>query len=126
MNVFTIILVFIVVLILFTYFYHMYKNLKNKSKRDNRWPPIGSPLPCPDYWVNKLNGVCDNPMKLGLSSSGKLPILPSVDFKTFPDCSENNLNSVKCLQKKCSWARNTNNPWFGVNSGCQPGDDCYC
>ena len=126
MDTLTIILIVIVIIILFTYLYNMYKSYSQAKRIKNLWPPNGTPLACPDYWVNKENGLCDNPLLVGTGENNSPNPIRSNDFSSFSSCSGINKNSKACLNAKCKWARRTNNPWFGVLPGCQAGQNCYC
>ena len=126
MSVLTIILIIIVVLILFTYFYHMYKNYKKSKHRREKWPPEGTPMPCPDYWINKGNGLCENQFLIGTGEGNSPNPIPMKNFSGYGRCAGAKPNDKNCLRAKCVWARKTNNPWFGVLPGCKKGQNCYC
>ena len=126
MSALTIILIIIVILILFTYFYHMYKTYKTSKRKREAWPPVGTPLQCPDFWVNKGNGVCQNPFLLGTGEGGSPNSLPIKNFMSMSGCAGRKTNDLSCRKAKCIWARSTNNPWFGVQPKCKAGQNCYC
>ncbi len=126
MGALTIILIIIVVIILFTYFYHMYQNYKATKQRREAWPPVGTPLECPDYWVNKGNGVCQNPFLLGTGEGGSSKPIALKNFSGISGCAGRKSADVACKRAKCIWARSTNNPWFGVQPTCTAGQNCYC
>ena len=126
MSALTTILIIIVVVVLFTYLYHTYKDYKKQKARHNRWPPVGTPNPCPDYWINEGNGVCTNPFGLGLSASGGRGAIKQMRISSLRGCGASKPNDPHCLAAKCNWASKTNNPWFGVGKGCSKGGKCYC
>lgn len=125
MDALTIILIIIVVFILLGYFYKLRQDYKKNKRRNNKWPPPGSPGDCPDYWVNKGNGLCENPFMLGTDDNSPNPI-GRYNFSSLAGCSIDDMNNQKCLASKCSWARKSNNPWFGVLPKCTKGQNCYC
>ena len=123
MSAVTIVIIIFVVIILFTYFYHMYKSWK-KNEKKYQWPP--EVLPCPDYWIHKGNGVCENTFGLGLGASQNTKGYPlqSKTFSTMPGCDKP--NSKTCLNQKRQWANLTQNPWFGIAPQCHENPaNCY-
>ena len=127
MSALTIILIIIVVLVLFSYLYMVYKKYKNTKRQESIWPPTGTPLACPDFWVNKGNGLCHNPSLLGTGEgTNKQTPISQKNFMNISNCTLGKLNDPSCLKSKCDWARQTNNPWFGVLPDCKKGQNCYC
>ena len=125
MDALTIILIIIVVILLVSYFYRLRQDYKKNKKRSQRWPPVGSPSTCPDYWIDKGDGVCENPYSLGTGENNPNPI-PQYNFSNLQGCSLEDMNNEKCLASKCEWAKKSNNPWFGVLPKCTKGQNCYC
>ena len=133
MNIFTIVLIIIVCIILFTYFYNGIKQYKRYKKTSDVWPPLPRQL-CPDYWIDSGKHTCTNPFNLGTgkASGGKINSTPITHINLnsdFHTCSTGNQFSKDCLAAKCSWAKSTNNPWFGVGPNCNKNaehPDCYC
>ena len=127
MNPFTIIVIILVCVVLFTYFYNAYRSWSQSSTLKNVWPP--PPIPkCPDYWSENGN-TCVNTYMLGTGKAGSSTVVQSLDLTSLPGCSGSNQSSTACKASKCSWAKETNNPWFGVGPTCsadynQP--QCYC
>jgi len=104
----------------------MYGSYKKAKRRKDVWPPAGSPLVCPDYWVNKGDGLCENPFLMGTGDNNSSAPMPSKNFSNYNSCAGSKTNDKECLNAKCKWARRTNNPWFGVLPGCSKGQNCYC
>ncbi len=125
MGVLTIVLIIIVVMILFSLFYNIYHSNKSANQAKNAWPPQGSPLICPDYWVNKGNGQCYNPYLIGNGEGGSSKPIALKDFSSITGCSDDP-ESKECLAAKCRWSHSTNNPWFGIRPNCEKGQNCYC
>ena len=125
MSALTIILIIIVVILVILYLYRIISNYRKSYKKRNKWPPIGSPLPCPDYWIDKGSGACENTFLLGTGQGNSPDPIKSMNFNSYGGCA-GQPNSKSCLNNKCTWARNTNNPWFGVLGGCKEGQNCYC
>ena len=136
MNAFTIILIIIVCIILFTYFYNLIVNFSRYEKKKGIWPPEPRQM-CPDYWVQMGTGdniVCRNVFGLGTGLKNSGTPIPQVNLKGLHlpkhlhGC-ESDQFAPKCMQAKCEWAKQTNNPWFGVGPNCDGDADnpeCYC
>lgn len=120
-------LIFIIIIIVILVIYFIYEIINyRKVINQDRWPPWGRPLPCPDYWIHKGNNVCVNPFKLGSGyPKGSQPIM-EYDMKKLSGCLNNHQGSRECLVSKCEFAHKSNNPWFGVQPNCVQSGKCYC
>jgi hypothetical protein len=125
MGVISIILIIVVIIILLVYFIFEYLEY-NKTSKLRKWPPIGRPLPCPDYWLHKGNNVCVNVHKQGTGYPDGQKYVPEFDMKTLSGCLGRNQNNKRCLRSKCNFAQISNNPWFGVQPNCVESGRCYC
>ena len=107
----------ILVVFVVVYFVHQTNKWKNESA-SIQWPPMINN--CPDYWIDKGNGVCLNAHNLGKQHS--------VDFKDVgghniymtkdPIQMQNQLNTPRVLRSKCRWAKKHKVSWEGVNGLC--------
>ena len=125
MDTLTIVLIVIDAIIIIAYLIHLYSQHKKHKKQD--WPPEGVPLPCPDYWTQDKDGKCVNNHFLGTNrqGQGKFPD-SSLDMRDISDNCVNSPHGKACLKDKCAWANATNNPWFGVQSGCGKTKGAHC
>ena len=125
MEALTIVLIILVSIVLITYFVLEYLAFRTYSQK-RKWPPVGRPLPCPDYWIHKGNNVCVNITKQGTGYPDGQAYVPEFDMKTLRGCIGKNPNNKTCLRSKCNFAQITNNPWFGVQPNCVESGRCYC
>ena len=112
-------------LILFVIMYYITQTRSWREKRlEIQWPPVVQN--CPDYWIDKGDGVCENVKNLGKFKTGEDSTF--VDFKEIgnhdifltDDVVEmrNQLNSDKMLRSKCTWAKQHQVSWEGVHNLC--------
>lgn len=127
MDTLTIVLIIIDAIIIIAYLIHLYSEHKKKSKNHSDWPPEGVPLPCPDYWTQDKEGNCVNNHFLGTNEKGLGTFADSMLKPSDLDEScTNNPKGKACLKEKCAWANATNNPWFGIQSGCGKTKGAHC
>ena len=122
MDVLTVLLFIIVCALIFTYMYHFIKTVSRRHKTENKWPPQGYPLQCPDYYTRNGN-ECINTHRLA-SGIGK---------KAQPNIPVTNDASTACsiANGLRSSGNGLSNPqgtiWFGTNEpSCSKGSNCYC
>lgn len=111
------IVIFFLVVFVIVYFVHQTNAWRDESY-NIQWPPLINN--CPDYWVDKGDGVCHNPHGLGkvgtvdFKDIGGQNIYPSSD----PVIMQNQLNTPRMLRSKCRWAKKNKVSWEGVNNLC--------
>tara|TARA_B100000700_G_scaffold293890_1_gene355308 strand:+ start:319 stop:654 length:336 start_codon:yes stop_codon:yes gene_type:complete len=106
---FTILAVVIVVVIIVGFVVHgaiEYRNDK-KSKENVKFPPF--PNKCPDYWEVKGDGRCENVHKVGLCKAGGDNVM---------DFNDPLFEGKKGMYRKCSWSKQCEAPWEGIDSLC--------
>lgn len=128
MDTFSMILLICAVLFVVVYYYNQYSN----------WSTIQSTLTwpreynqCPDYWISKGNGLCQNTKNIGkcpLDSKGVLVPNGTVDFKPIvggvsanplnEEVFNQEMNTPANLVKKCKWTKQCGSTWEGVDHLC--------
>lgn len=120
MDVLTVLLFIIVCALIFTYMYHFIKTVSQRHKTENKWPPQGYPLQCPDYFTRNGN-QCVNTHRL---SSGILTA-PQPNIPVTNDASV--ACSIANGQRGTSNGNASGTIWFGTNTvPCSKGSNCYC
>lgn len=112
------------IIIFVIYFFILHTKKWNEENKNLKWIPIINN--CPDYWVDKGDGVCENIHNLGKFSSSE-----NKRFTDFKEISKegiyltddvvqlrNQLNSKEMLKQKCSWTKRHNISWEGINNLC--------
>ena len=71
------------------------------------WPPEINK--CPDYWEVKGDGRCENVHKVGLCKAGGDNVM---------DFNDPVFEGKKGMYRKCSWSKQCEAPWEGIDSLC--------
>ena len=106
---FMIISIVIVVVIILGFVIHgviEYRTEMN-DKQNIKFPPF--PNKCPDYWEVSGDGKCKNVHKVGLCRAGS---------NTDMDFNDDLFKGKKGMYRKCSWAKQCEAPWEGIDSLC--------
>ena len=77
------------------------------EKQNIKFPPF--PNKCPDYWEVSGDGKCKNVHKVGLCRSGG---------NNEMDFNDDLFKGKKGMYRKCSWSKQCEAPWEGIDSLC--------